>query len=228
MAEAVSTIVSTLKRVLGDPTGQALDDTTVLGYINDAQTTAANELRANGVERFRLQTIFTVAAGTTALEATPAAGGSPPAGTEYLLPSNFFQPIVLEERGVGEAVGNFQPVMEVREQLPNVEPTDALKFWNSFQGQIRLIAATKPREVKLDYLCSFTRYTAATQTVYAAASENAIAFLAASLHADANGNHEAAARFDGRYNTEIENITNPVVDGRQRRPQRRRSYYSGR
>lgn len=219
MADTLSTVTAKTRALLGDLDAQLYKDSFLVTYVGMAQSQLDAFLASKGVARYRKEALLTVPAGTTELTLT----------TTPALPADFVHAVVLHERPSGSTKpSEWVGMNRVRDDLPNIDPGEALVLWNEQGGALRFVGATTDRQVQLDYMCVPAEVALPGDTLPMANSAEALAYLTAFLVADSAGAHQAASRFwagpggrVGGYLLERDNLY--TAELRRRPPVRRRS-----
>lgn len=221
MAETAGAIIGVIQRALGDPEGTFALPTFCIGYVNDAQVSVGNKMRANGIERFQKQTPspITIPAGTgyTQLDRT-----STPA-----LPADFLEPIQMWEKASGRPDTDYRIVTLLRGDIPPTQIADtSIRNYSWFNGKIKFQTPTADVQILLDYICSLTDFTSPTDAVPVYNTVLAIGYKAAALIAEGREDMDATI-LEARADAELHNILVEANAFSQRKPIRRRPFVYG-
>lgn len=120
----------------------AFSDTAMLAVLNAEYDSLWQTLREHDVPIVNEVAIITVSALAVSI---------PPGGGAGQLPTDFAEPIRLEERNVGAQFFD-RPFMEEVQFLPDQPQRDKLLVWQWREQEIKLVGATVAKEVKLTYV----------------------------------------------------------------------------
>lgn len=218
MADTLATVTAKVRAHLNDLDVQQYTDSYLVTYVGMAQSQLDQWLASKGCDRYRIEATVTVLAGTKVVNFT----------TSPALPADFQQPIVLHERKAGSTSANdWRAMVQVREDLPNLEPREILGFWSWQGGAIRFLGATTNREVQLDYLNVPAEVALPTDVLPVSDSAEAVAYKTAELVTHAAGELEMSQSFERKYLKAADNIYSLAMRQKQRRVLRRPFYYRG-
>jgi len=207
-----STVLTSARILLNDPTGAIFPDTPMYGLMDKTYKELQTRLNAIGV--------------STAKEITSPAIDVPPGTLALiegaLLPANLVYPVDLQERRDGGTDDDWVD-MEEQEWGSTVVQSSSLRFWAWREEEIKFPGATVAREVKIKYIKSLGAITGAASTILILNSETWMAQRLASLAALLLGsNPTRASALNSDLATIWEDLKATLVKRKQAIPVRRR------
>ena len=213
MADLVSSVVTRVQSIVGDPAGQEYSSTTLIPFVQQALDDVALEFMSEGIERLRTTSAtLSVAAGVTVLSSS----STPP------LPTDFVSPIEMWERPAGGSVHDWQSMTLARENIPLVDQQPTLRFWQWEAGKIVLVGATSNVEVMLDYVSMPAAITGVADALPFSTAVSLVSYHVADLVYGARGEDSRRAECRSDYKEQLGNVINAAVRLKQRKPQRRK------
>ncbi len=144
--------------------------------------------------------------------------------TTLTLPSNFFSPIELHEKDVGQTDDNYTLMQRVM-WLPDAISAPTLTWWEYREQAINFIAATSARVVRLRYYKALPTITAGGDTVGVNNAKTFLASRTAALAAFTIGeDNERAAALQEDANLSLDRIKRLSVKNSQELRTRRRPF----
>lgn len=151
--------------------------TVQIPYLRTASENLEKELATVGIQIQRAESsVITVTAGNTTL--TP--------------PSDFFLPIELKERNVGENENQWTP-MDEKVVLPLREPINYIEYWAFISNQVKVMECTVDKEIHMRYIRTLTAITAQSSLIDTPATKNYLSARTAELCARYIGMNESHA-----------------------------------
>lgn len=186
-----------------------LEDSDILGYVNQAFRDVITRLGERGVNTLRAESEVDLPAGETIL--------SDAAGT---LPTGLVHPIRLWERAEGTT--NWTPMTMAPDHLPNnAVQTSLLTFWEYRDSSLRFVGSTVDEDIRIHYVASLPDLVMPGDVVSIPGLTNAVSYLAAAM---ALGGDQY---LQDQGNKAIQSISNFDAHMKQSRPFRRRRLRSG-
>lgn len=147
--------------------------------------------------------------------------------TTVSLPSDFVQPVFLEERVDGSTdLSDFEEVTEV-EDIPDFDPVENIIYWSWREETVYINPPSTAREVRLKYWKSLTAITGGSTSLAVLNSTEFLSYKTAALCARYIGeNSERANMLDTEAMVHLNTMLNLEVKRQQQSPVRPKSYGS--
>ena len=213
--------------------GSVYTDDFLQAHFDMALKKMVSAMVSNGVRRmiFR-QDGITVPALTTVIYR--ADDPNLPGGSPVIFPTNFIQVDQLWEAKIGGVNSDYVP-MSGPGEIPRIDQTDMLRYWDLYGGQLQLLGSTVDRLLRVDYWGDVGALNPAG-VVPIIVSDNFLVALVCHQAALSKGNHQAAQTFavfdqslpyglGGIAGYELANMVNEEIKTQQSEPMRRRPYF---
>lgn len=219
MAIPASEILTQVRALLNDTSGQIFSDAVLFPFIDKAYDDLQEIFDDEDVptQSERSATLLVAAnVVTISLTSTPA------------LPADFLLPVTLWERPGSSAATVLWEIMEMKRWEPNTEKGDTLRYWTFREEEIKLVGATVARDLRIDYRKALTAITTAAITIPVNKAKNYLADRTAqlaSMHIGENESRSATCQQSAELS--MGRLVSAIIKLRQRTPQRRRRFFPG-
>lgn len=214
MAYTVGNVLTESQALLNDQSGTLFTTATLLPYFQKAYSELQDLLQLADVPVIWTETVAT----------TITAGG----GTFTPMPADFFNPIELHEKAVGEA-DSFYTLMSRVMWLPDTTPGPFLTYWAYLEERIDLNPANANRSVRLRYYKALPTITVVGDTLTVNNAKTYLASRTAALAAFTIGeDSERAMALNEDANLALDRIKRMSIKANQINRTRRRPFASRR
>lgn len=217
MAYTVANVLTESQALLNDQSGTLFTNATLLPYFQKAYQELQDLLQLSDVP--------------VIWEATAATTISALGTTFTPMPADFFNPIELHEKAVGEPDFFYQLMVRVM-WLPEAQQGPALTWWEYREEAINFIGSTAARQVRLRYYKALPTITVVGDTVTVNNAKTYLASRVAALAAFTIGeDYERAEALNQDANLALDRIkrmsikTNQINRTRRKPFSNRRGYY---